>query len=60
MYQPYVVILSAVVSGAILLWFRHLPCESTTEETLQRALDREFFPRGNSVVETNVAANAGN
>ena len=50
-YQPYIVVLSAVISGAILLWFRQLPCESTTEETLQRALDREFFSNSNNVGE---------
>lgn len=60
-YQPYVVVLSAVISGAILLWFRHLPSESTSEETLQRALDREFFPGSNHAVDSaNAIANAGN
>jgi sodium transport system permease protein len=43
-YQPYVVVLSAAISAAILLWFRQLPCEPTSEERLQRALDRESVP----------------
>jgi sodium transport system permease protein len=43
-YRPYLLALSVLVSAAILLWFHRLPCESTREEKLQRALDREFFP----------------
>jgi sodium transport system permease protein len=43
-YHPYLIVVSAVVSAAILLWFRRLPCEPTTEEQLQSALDREWVP----------------
>ena len=45
-YQPYMVILSGILSVAILLWFRRLPCESTREESLQQALDQEWAHSG--------------
>jgi sodium transport system permease protein len=45
-YQPYVIVVSLILSAAILFWFRRLPCESTTEETLQRALDHEWVQSG--------------
>jgi hypothetical protein len=41
-YRPDMVVLSLLATAACLLWFHRLPCESTAEEKLQRALDREW------------------
>ncbi len=56
-YHPHIIVLSAVLSGAILFWFHRLPCESTSEEKLQRALDREFFPNASKMVDAASAQN---
>lgn len=41
-YRPVVVLLGGLLAGAILIWFRRLPCDATREEVLQRTLDREW------------------
>ena len=41
-FQPWVIAISFVGAGAVLLWLHRLPYQHTKEEQLQEARDRQF------------------
>jgi len=41
-FQPWVIAISVVGAGAVLLWLHRLPYQHTKEEQLQEARDRQF------------------